>query len=136
MGKKEKPSRPSGGAKPAGPAALTSLKAALTSRLRPVIMLLLIAVTFRYVLPFLADLTPPGVDIKLIRQEAEKRALRAKDKCASVCDGMSCPEGWETGRSPEDHCKCICVRKDPLQATKWDKEHNQAQFFEGGEEKS
>ena len=57
------------------------------------------------------------------------RAARAKDKCATVCDGMNCPAGWQTGRSPEDHCKCICVRTDPSKATAWDRAHNQARFF-------
>lgn len=109
------------------------LPAGLSSALSTVKMLALwifvVFVTFKWCLPFLAELTPPGVDVALIRREAEERAARAKDKCASVCGGMTCPEGWTTGRSPEDRCKCICVRKDPVSATAWDKEHNQAQFF-------
>ena len=91
--------------------------------------LIAIYVTFKWFLPFLAEMTPPGVDVKVIQREAELREQRSKDKCATVCDGMTCPDGWTTGRSPEDRCKCICVRKDPATATQWDKEHNQAQHF-------
>ena len=70
------------------------------------------------------------MDVALIQREAEARAIRAKDKCATVCDGMTCPDGWTTGRAPDDQCKCICVRRDPSQATQWDKEHNQAHVFD------
>merc|ERR1711935_553770 len=96
---------------------------------RPILILVTLFVMFKWMLPYLAELTPPGVDVHQIQVEAVKRAAHIKDKCATVCDGMNCPAGWETGRSPEDHCKCICVRKDPTKATVWDKDHNQAQFF-------
>ena len=96
----------SSGTKPAWPRVLTQAK-------RPTLIVVTLFVMFKWILPYLADLTPPGVDVQLIQAEAVKRAARAKDKCATVCDGMNCPAGWQTGRSPEDHCKCICVRKDP-----------------------
>ena len=112
----------SSGAKPAWPRVLTQAK-------RPTLIVVTLFVMFKWILPYLADLTPPGVDVQLIQAEAVKRAARAKDKCATVCDGMNCPAGWQTGRSPEDHCKCICVRTDPSKATAWDRAHNQAQFF-------
>ena len=102
----------------------------LTQAKRPILIFVTLFVMFKWMLPYLAELTPPGVNVHQIQVEAVKRAARAKDKCATVCDGMNCPAGWETGRSPEDHCKCICVRKDPSQATVWDKDHNQAQFFD------
>ena len=116
----------SSGAKPAWPRVLTQAK-------RPTLIVVTLFVMFKWILPYLADLTPPGVDVQLIQAEAVKRAARAKDKCATVCDGMNCPAGWQTGRSPEDHCKCICVRTDPSKATAWDRAHNQAQFFPEGE---
>ena len=112
----------SSGAKPAWPRVLTQAK-------RPTLIVVTLFVMFKCILPYLADLTPPGVDVQLIQAEAVKRAARAKDKCATVCDGMNCPAGWQTGRSPEDHCKCICVRTDPSKATAWDRAHNQARFF-------
>lgn len=112
----------SSGAKPAWPRVLTQAK-------RPTLIVVTLFVMFKWILPYLADLTPPGVDVQLIQAEAVKRAARAKDKCATVCDGMNCPAGWQTGRSPEDHCKCICVRTDPSKATAWDRAHNQARFF-------
>ena len=117
----------SSGAKPVWPADGARV---LTQAKRPILIVMTLFVMFKWMLPYLAELTPPGVNVHQIQVEAVKRAARAKDKCATVCDGMNCPVGWETGRSPEDHCKCICVRKDPSKATVWDKDHNQAQFFD------
>ena len=110
----------------------SGLSSTLSAVKLPTLWIIIVFVTFKWCLPFLAELTPPGVDVDLIKREAQERAERAKDRCATVCDGMTCPEGWTTGRSPEDSCKCICVRKDPTTATAWDKEHNQAQFFKDG----
>ena len=128
---KTKPVRATGssssGAKPVWPADGARV---LTQAKRPILIVMMLFVMFKWMLPYLAELTPPGVNVHQIQVEAVKRAARAKDKCATVCDGMNCPVGWETGRSPEDHCKCICVRKDPSKATVWDKDHNQAQFFD------
>ena len=121
-------------AKPAGsggaPAWLVSAAHAVK---QPLLWMLTIYVLYKWILPWLADLTPPGVDLELIKREAEQRALLKKDKCATVCDGMTCPDGWTTGRAPDDRCKCICVRKDPNKATEWDKEHGQAKYFEDRE---
>ena len=116
-----------GGAKPVWPADGARV---LAHAKRPIVIILILVVMFKWILPYLAELTPPGVDIHQIQVEAVKRAARVKDKCATVCDGMNCPAGWDTRRSPEDHCKCICARKDPAKATVWDKDHNQAQFFD------
>eukprot|EP00320_Phaeocystis_rex_P020470 CAMPEP_0119082906 /NCGR_PEP_ID=MMETSP1178-20130426/123492_1 /TAXON_ID=33656 /ORGANISM="unid sp, Strain CCMP2000" /LENGTH=167 /DNA_ID=CAMNT_0007065723 /DNA_START=55 /DNA_END=558 /DNA_ORIENTATION=+ len=119
---------------PADGARVLANVANVTNAKRPIFILLALVVMFKWILPFLAELTPPGVDIHQIQAEAVKRAARVKDKCANVCDGMNCPAGWDTGTSPEDHCKCICVRKDPTKATAWDKDHNQAQFFDDTDE--
>ena len=122
MGKKSSAAKSAGG-QPAWLEALATAK-------QPALWIIVVFVTFKWCLPFLAELTPPGVDIKIIQKEAEMKALRQKDRCATVCDGMTCPDGWDTGRSPEDQCKCICVRKQQDKPTEWDKKNNQQQYFE------
>merc|ERR1712166_55711 len=72
----------------------------LTQAKRPILIFVMLFVMFKWMLPYLAELTPPGVNVHQIQVEAVNRAARAKDRCATVCDGMNCPVGWETGRSP------------------------------------
>ena len=81
-----------------------------------------------YVLPYLAELTPPGVDLSAT--PAQDPATHRTSKsfpaeaipkgCETSCDNLHCPDGWFVDRSPDDPCKCICVRSDPAQMTLWD----------------
>ena len=79
-------------------------------------------------LPWLAELTPPGVDPKAVAAASSfpptpLRGPRARTR-ATEC----CPKGWSTGRAPDDPCKCICVRDDPTgRATEWDLERQKKQ---------
>eukprot|EP00310_Coccolithus_braarudii_P017143 CAMPEP_0183336158 /NCGR_PEP_ID=MMETSP0164_2-20130417/4226_1 /TAXON_ID=221442 /ORGANISM="Coccolithus pelagicus ssp braarudi, Strain PLY182g" /LENGTH=149 /DNA_ID=CAMNT_0025505631 /DNA_START=78 /DNA_END=527 /DNA_ORIENTATION=+ len=81
------------------------------------------------VLPFLADLTPPGVDLKAMAEPRARRAPTHKSpnthipkECKTSCDGLHCPDGWLVDRSPDDACKCICSRADPAKLTRWDQQ--------------
>jgi hypothetical protein len=86
----------------------------------PAFSLITVYLLFVLVLPTLADLTPPGVDAKLVAAAANQEAVGAREGCADACKGMGCPTGWTTARSPDDVCKCICARIDPGVATPWD----------------
>lgn len=62
-------------------------------------------------------------------QPSDAELAAKKKACANACLGLSCPDGWETGRSPTDVCKCICVRQAPKNQmrTNWDDEHEREQ---------
>ena len=79
-------------------------------------------VLFALFLPWLAALTPPGVNMSLVAEDAEAKlhpAAAAKD-CHGVCDALTCPAGWTTALSPDDPCKCICKRLETGKVTDWD----------------
>ena len=75
---------------------------------------------FASVLPWLADLTPPGVNMSVVA-EALVETVELQE-CPGACARMTCPSGWVTGLSPKEHCKCICKRAEPGRATEWDLE--------------
>ncbi|KAL1528908.1 hypothetical protein AB1Y20_010230 [Prymnesium parvum] len=79
-------------------------------------------VLFAFFLPWLAQLTPPGVDMRFAQLDAERKELEAADKCKGACDALACPEGWTTALSAEVACKCICKRLEMKTKTKWDLE--------------
>ena len=89
---------------------------------RSALLLSLIYILFRWVLPALAEMTPPGIDPKLVAAAALEKAQGAAQGCTDTCRGMTCPAGWTTGRDKENTCKCICVRVDPSKLTPWDEE--------------
>lgn len=88
----------------------------VAQRVLPYVLLLL---SLRYLLPWLANITPPGVTAKAERA-ADVLDVRTPEKCAHACDGLNCPDGWETARDPADDCKCICARSKPGERTAWD----------------
>jgi len=93
----------------------------------PALSVLAVYVLFALVLPALADITPPGVDPKLVAAAAAQEAVGVREGCADACKGMGCPTGWTTARSPDDVCKCICARVDPGAATPWDSQQKAKQ---------
>ena len=97
---------------------------------KPVLGILAVYLLFSTVLPWLAELTPPGVDPKAVAAAASELPADtiARTACENACHGMGCPKGWSTGRAPDDPCKCICVRDDPTgRATEWDLERQKKQ---------
>ena len=74
--------------------------------------------TFKWVLPALAAVTPPGVDLEAVKASAEYHVEVAKAGCGDPCKAMSCPPGWKTALHAQDPCKCICARVEA--ATAWD----------------
>ena len=77
----------------------------------------------RYLLPLLANLTPPGVSADPPADARQARTLStAAEKCSHACDGLRCPDGWQTVRDPADECKCICSRSSPGVRTQWDED--------------
>ena len=91
-------------------------------RLWPRIALALatIVVLFRWLLPYIADLAPPGVDLAEAERARLARLAKDDDECSHACDGLRCPEGWTTAL--EDSCQCICKRLDATKRTRWDDE--------------
>ena len=83
---------------------------------------------FAFILPGLAEMTPPGVDPKAVAAAVQVKISLAQRGCENACKGMSCPAGWTTGRDKQDVCKCICVRLDPSQTTAWDLERAQKEM--------
>ena len=77
---------------------------------RSALLLCLTCILFKWALPALAEMTPPGVDPKLVAAAAQEQAQGAAEGCKDTCRGMACPAGWTTGRDRENACKCICVR--------------------------
>ena len=73
---------------------------------------------FKWVLPALAAVTPPGVDLEAVKASAEYHVEVAKAGCGDPCKAMSCPAGWKTALHAQDPCKCICARVEA--ATAWD----------------
>ena len=108
----------------------------LRKRLRPVVQVILgICLTytlFRWALPALADLTPPGVDMEQVRVAIEEEAQAAHSGCPDACKGMSCPAGWTTGRDANDACKCVCKRINPQKLTAWDAERQDGSASQHG----
>lgn len=99
--------------------------------LRPTLGLLGFYLIFGLILPALADLTPPGVDPKMVAAWAEEQYAGAQAGCENACRGMGCPAGWTTARAPDDHCRCICARIDPTNRdTPWDAERQQKEVKE------
>lgn len=84
----------------------------------PVVLLVTFFI-FSCVLPWLAALTPPGVNMTLVA--AIQRDAIA-NQCQGACDALSCPVGWRTALAPELPCKCVCKRIDPKLETAWDLE--------------
>jgi len=74
--------------------------------------------TFKWMLPALAAVTPPGVDLEAVKASAEYHVEVAKAGCGDPCKAMSCPPGWKTALHAQDPCKCICARVEA--ATAWD----------------
>jgi hypothetical protein len=74
--------------------------------------------TFKWMLPALAAVTPPGVDLEAVKASAEYHVEVAKAGCGDPCKAMSCPAGWKTALHAQDPCKCICARVEA--ATAWD----------------
>ncbi len=120
MGKKSAPvarrPRPSA---PKGPSALEELRSRYGW---PTLLLCSAIVVLRYALPWLASLTPPGVDIELIRTHADRSQPGIHANCENPCTGFKCPAEWKTSRCPIEHCKCICVRATPGVKTQWEKD--------------
>ena len=106
-----------------------------------------------FVLPALADITPPGVSLDDVRAVAEKsqqqqaqqpqqprnfvpgQAGGAAHPCQHKCVGLRCPEGWTTApkHDGDGACKCICARVDANTVTAWDlKRREQAAKAQGG----
>ena len=83
-------------------------------------------VMFKWILPALADMTPPGVDPLLVAAVAEEKSRLATHGCDEACSGMACPAGWTTGRSPDNPCKCICKRLEAGKKTDWDLQRERA----------
>ena len=106
------------------------------------LQILALFVVFKWFLPWIADMTPPGVDPRRVAAAAHEQAIAATKGCADACRGMACPAGWTTGRAPDDPCKCICVRLDPGSSTPWDEERKkaaaakQAPETQGGQQQS
>ena len=120
------PPPPSSSSSSSSPASSLSFSHLLVPLLRPTVGLLALYLLFALVLPSLADMTPPGVDPKMVISLAEEQAIGQRSGCEEACRGMACPVGWSTGRSPADPCKCICKRVDPSKtATPWDEEQKQ-----------
>lgn len=88
----------------------------------PLFIVVAAVVLLRHILPMLAELTPPGVDLQAVHRLAEQKVLSESHGCKdpNVCKGMGCPSGWTTGLAPNDPCKCICVRLQAI--TPWDEE--------------
>jgi hypothetical protein len=104
---------------PSPPAAPTAAAPYPTLRFAAIpIVLLLVAFTCQ----FLAELVPNGVTAGSLIVAAEAKAASESHRCHGSCKGMGCPAGWTTGHSPDDLCKCICVRIDPSATTPWDEE--------------
>jgi len=105
-------------------AAATSLSITAMSKrhAHTALLVLLVYVAFKWLLPWLAALTPPGINPEQVAQAAERQMRQAVAGCEDPCKGMNCPDGWTTGLKPDDECKCICVRQDPKKLTKWDLE--------------
>ncbi|KAL3924712.1 MAG: hypothetical protein SGPRY_003837 [Prymnesium sp.] len=78
---------------------------------------LLVCSLLAFLLPWLAELTPPGVNMTLVAEEVE---LKKNGKCPGACDKLVCPVGWTTSLSSDGSCKCICTRLDPNKLTEWD----------------
>ena len=90
----------------------------------------------RFVLPALADITPPGVSLAAVRAAAEAagRSRRTRggrrrwgaDRVPAV-RRIACPEGWTTApkRDADGSCKCICARLED--DTAWDRERREQQ---------
>ena len=109
----------------AAPLSATQLLQPIT---RPALGLFAAYILFAFILPALADMTPPGVDPKLVAVVAEQQAIGVRAGCEEACKGMGCPAGWMTARSPDDPCKCICARVDPSNAnTAWDEQQRASQ---------
>ena len=84
-------------------------------------MLLSVFLLFGLVLPWLANLTPPGVDPKMVAALAAQPQVKPPQGANDPCRGMACPAGWTTALSPETAGKCICKRLDPTnEDTPWD----------------
>ena len=98
----------------------------LTPILKPTLGLAGLYILFSFILPALADLTPPGVDPKELHAMVKEQTALVKAGCTTTCEGLGCPSGWTTARAPNDPCKCICARIDPNKKdTPWDKEQQQ-----------
>ena len=82
-------------------------------------------VGFSSVLPWLAELPPPGVDMELVLRMENETLSAAQQGCTKSCNGMSCPTGWMTKLDMEK-CKCICKRTDDSKVTPWDLERKAA----------
>lgn len=113
--------RASGG-KSATQATTSSVSTLLQPLVTPVLLVLSTYLLFAFFLPFLANLTPPGVDPKAVADAVEAKIALAARGCEDSCRGLSCPSGWTTARDKHDVCKCICVRIDPTIKTAWDLE--------------
>ena len=83
-------------------------------------LIALVYFLFKFVLPALAALTPPGIDPKAVIAAADEHARADAAGCADACKGMACPAGWKTGRHAQDACRCICVRIESASETAWD----------------
>lgn len=125
------PARRSTTAASSTPAAIASGDTAARLRpfAKPAAYIFATYLLFALILPFLANLTPPGVDPKMVALLAEVPApTGVPAHCEDACKGMGCPAGWTTARAPDNPCKCICARVDPRsKGTPWDEEQKQKQ---------
>ena len=89
-----------------------------------------------YVLPFLAELAPPGVNLMAMAEQPDPRIGRDTKysdgfvTCPGKpdpCDGMKCPDGWMTSRKPNEPCTCICKRAVEGEETEWDRQRQAQQ---------
>mmetsp|Transcript_18365 Transcript_18365/g.48387 ORF Transcript_18365/g.48387 Transcript_18365/m.48387 type:complete len:206 (+) Transcript_18365:95-712(+) len=121
--KRHPPTTPRGGAASSGPPALPpQLKHACREFGHVPLIALAAYVLLAFALPWLADLTPPGVNMSLVAEETAAAQHVGGRDCEHVCDALSCPAGWTTSISPTDACKCICKRMSEGKLTAWDLE--------------
>ena len=94
---------------------------------------ILLYVLLKWVLPALAELTPPGISLEDVKRAADEKLLYESAGCPDACKGLVCPTGWKTSRKPENPCKCICARKQGHIRTPWDEEREKAKKLANGE---
>lgn len=114
----------------------------------PVLAGAIALLVLRYAVPWLAYMTPHGIDPEAVRRFSDmpytppaKKTPRTRpggssgnasrpSKCPTACQGLGCPQGWSVGRSEADECKCVCFPQE--QVTPWDLERQDEARRRGG----